>query len=224
MKRRGALIAIEGISGSGKSEGIKQLIAHLDKSGFKTFIFEWNSNKFIRKSVFMLSKRKLLSPFAYSILQWLGFIIEYFLKILPLLRKNHIVIADRYFYTGITRDAVNGTGRWLGNLFSHIVREPDILLFFDTDPQVCYERIKSRGKQLFHTNRLILENKLLKNKELYYLKKLRNEYMRVLSDKGVTGKVKVIFVDNGFVDITVYFDIFTYAFEKDLIRKQMESV
>ena len=139
---------------------------------------------------------KLLTSKLYSILQWISFFIDYFRKIKPALKKEHIVIADRYVYTALTRDAVNGAGRFLGSVLSRLVRTPDLLIFYDTPPEICLQRIEARGKALFHTNKLIYENRILKNKDLYYLKKLRNEYLKLIETEETRENTNIITVND----------------------------
>ncbi|MCD1258652.1 deoxynucleoside kinase [Paenibacillus athensensis] len=180
-RKKGVLVVYEGISGSGKSEGIAKLSHYLSAMDIGSTVIEWNSNARIRKWVKSLNRLGLLTSMLYSVLQWLSFLLDYWRIILPALRKNHIVIADRYIYTGITRDDVNGAGRWLGLLLCRLVRKPDVVLFYDTQPKVCHERIRLRGKALFHTNKKIHTNELIKNKELHYLEEMRRAYIRLFA-------------------------------------------
>ncbi len=201
--RKGVLIAHEGISGSGKSESARRLYGFLRHKYHKTTVIEWNSNKTIRHIVRKLNDKRMLTPALYSIFQWTGFFIDYFTRMIPLLKRGYIIIADRYIYTALTRDAVNGAGLLSSRILYHMVRKPDLLFFYDTHPQVCYKRINARGKLLFHTNRYILENRLLKNKDLFYLKKLKNEYVRLLSSPEVKKHANIIFIGDNYNDVGV---------------------
>jgi dTMP kinase len=196
-KKKGILIAFEGISGSGKSESIRMLYGHLTGKGYRTSVVEWNSNEIIRRIIKKLHGKRILTPLIYSIFQWIGFYIDYFTKFVPLLRKGYIVIADRYFYTALTRDKVNGAGTLHGKVLGRFARRPDILFFNDTRPDICYERITARGKALFHTNAAILNNRLLKNRDLYYLRKLRAEYLKLFkTQEKETGRYMVFIGDD----------------------------
>ncbi len=194
-KGRGALIVFEGISGAGKSHTIRQLYKHYKDSGRKTAIVEWNSNKLIRKIVEALGRINVLTSEIYSILQWTSFLIDYFTTILPLLKKDYYVIADRYIYTGLTRDRANETRVNMGKLISTFITQPDCIYFIDTPPRVCAERIEKRGKPLFHTNKRILNNRLLKDKDLYYLKRVRNQYLKLFLDLEAKTNINIIFKD-----------------------------
>lgn len=199
--RKGVLVVYEGISGSGKSESSRHLLRHLQANGCQAAIVEWNSNPFIRGVVQRLVRRNLMTSLLYSMLQWISFLMDYFLIVLPRLRKNHVVIADRYMYTSITRDAANGAGRFMGRMLSRFIRKPDLVFFYDTPPKICYERIQARGKVLFHTNKWIHRHKLLLNKDLYYLSKVRNEYIRLFSDKKVSCGTNIIRIEHEYTHI-----------------------
>lgn len=198
-RSKGALIAFEGISGAGKSHVICEVYNFYRNRNQKAAIVEWNSNSLIRKIMKLFNKANILTKEVYSFLQWISFLIDYFTVILPLLRKDYYVIADRYIYTGLTRDVVNGAKFRLGQLISLFVRQPDYIYFIDTPPDVCLERIEKRGKPLFHTNKRILRSKLLQNRTLYYLKKLRREYIKLFKDLKEKANIKIIFMDNSSV-------------------------
>ncbi len=191
----GMLIVFEGISGCGKSESVNVLRKYLSDNGYKSSVLEWNSNKVIRKITKGMDSRKLLTPGIYSFLQWISFLIDYTFKVVPLLKKNYVLIADRYIYTGLTRDRVNGAGGKIGRLLHGLVIKPAMVFFLDVKPEVCDERIKKRGKDLFHTNKLIRESKLLKNRELYYLTKLRREYLLLFNSKTIQNETNIITIN-----------------------------
>ncbi len=198
--QKGVLVVFEGISGSGKSESIAKLYNHLSSQN-SVQIVEWNSNEKIRRIIKVLCEFKLLTSTIYSILQWISFFIDYFSRILPSLNNCNIVIADRYVYTALTRDTVNGSSVFLSKYLCTLVRKPDMLFFYDTNCELCYERILTRGKALFHTNKYIKHNKLLKNKNLYYLKKLRYKYINIFRKSDLLGNTNVVIVKNDTVNV-----------------------
>ncbi len=198
--QKGVLIVFEGISGSGKSESVTKIYGYLSEQN-NVQIVEWNSNKKIRRIIKALCNFKMLTSTIYSILQWISFFIDYFTRILPDLNKGNIVIADRYVYTALTRDIVNGSSVLPGKYLCTLVRKPDMLFFYDTNCELCYERILARGKALFHTNKYIKRNKFLKNKDLYYLKKLRGEYIKILQKSNLLSHTNVVIIKNDEVNV-----------------------
>jgi dTMP kinase len=197
-RKKGALIVYEGISGCGKSESIKKNSQYLADNGYPVKVVEWNSNRTIRMLTGWINSRGMLTSGLYSFLQWLSFFLDYIRKVRPYLKKGYIVIADRYIYTGLTRDKVNCSKQKSSHWIIRLVRKPDMLLFFDTHPQICYERVMLRGKPLFHTNKKIHRSSLLKNKELYYLKKLRNEYLKLIADPVIIKNTNVLVINDNF--------------------------
>ncbi len=192
----GILIDFEGISGCGKSESVEDLRYYLNEKGYKTCVIEWNSNRIIRRIVRKMDSLNILTSGIYSFFQWVGFLIDYIFKIVPLLKRDYVLIADRYVYTGMTRDIVNGAWAAPGRFLHSVVIKPDLTFFYDVDPQVCYERIKERGKPLFHTNQIIWKSRILKNKDLYYIVKLRREYMRLFHNQMAGKESKIIQVND----------------------------
>lgn len=230
-KKKGVLIVFEGLSGSGKSLNTGLLRNQLISMGYDPVLTEWNSNAIIRKFVAWLDSRGLLTSTIYSLLQWMGFLIDYFKVILPSLLSRKIVIADRYVYTGLTRDAVNGAWKKPGRVISRFVRKPDHIYFIDTPSGICLERLKARNTKLFHTNRRIRESRLLKNKDLYYLNKMRNEYNRLFADTEQLKSDKVLQVvesENNSIDWSIVTQICDTKIEKfkgalHMQRKDIEN-
>jgi len=205
---RGILIVFEGISGCGKSENVDSLQSYLTGKGYKIRVIEWNSNCIIRGMIEKLKSLRLLTSGVYSFFQWLSFALDYFFIILPLLKKRCIILADRYAYTGLTRDKANGAGGRLGKFIYGRIVKPDLVFFQDVHPRVCYERIRKRGKSLFHTNRRILENRIIKNKDLFYLMKLRKEYLLLFNNHTVKNDADIIWVRNDNEIVKKYVDDF----------------
>lgn len=195
-QNKGILIVYEGISGSGKSEGIALLTKDLASLGYPVSVTEWNSNRFIRGAIGVLRKLRVLTPVVYSLLQWISFLIDYWIYIVPKLRRDRIVIADRYVYTGVTRDVVNGAGERLSRLGRFRVRKPDLVVFFDTPPETCSERIQSRGKRLFQPGRPVRQGMQSAELDLLYLIRMRDEYVRIFSDKSLLRDTTVLFVQD----------------------------
>lgn len=203
---RGILIVFEGISGCGKSENVTSLRSHLVGKGYKVGLIEWNSNKLIRGIIKRMDSVRLLTPEIYSFFQWFGFMQDYYFKILPLLKKQYILLADRYVYTGLTRDNANGTGVKPGKAIYGRILKPDLVFFQDIDPRICYKRIQKRGKPLFYTNRVIKKSGMIKNKDLFYLMKLRKEYLLLFNNNTVKNDTNIIWLRNSDDSVIKYAD------------------
>jgi dTMP kinase len=137
----GKLIAVEGLDGSGKSTQIYLVKRWLELEGYKVFFTEWNSSVLVKKSTTKGKKRQLLTPTTFSLIHATDFADRYERQILPLLRAGYIVLADRYIFTALARDAVRGLDRdWLTKLYSFAVH-PDITFYFRVQLETSLNRI-----------------------------------------------------------------------------------
>ena len=218
---KGILIVFEGISGCGKSENVESLRSHLAGKGYKVGVIEWNSNKIIRGIIRKMDSVRLLTPEIYSFFQWLSFIQDYTFKIIPLLKKQYILLADRYVYTGLTRDNANGTRFKPGKAIYGRISKPDLVFFQDVDPGICYKRIQSRGKPLFYTNRVIKESGIIVNKDLFYLVKLRKEYVLLFNNSTVKSDTNIIWLKNSDDSVIKYAD--NYISDKGEMQEYVKT-
>ena len=137
----GKLIAVEGLDGSGKSTQIYLVKRWLELEGYRVFFTEWNSSILVRKSTMKGKKRQLLTPTTFSLIHATDFADRYERQILPLLRAGHIVLADRYIFTALARDAVRGVDReWVTELYNFAVH-PDITFYFRVPLEISLNRI-----------------------------------------------------------------------------------
>ena len=137
----GKLIAVEGLDGSGKSTQIYLVKRWLELEGYRVFFTEWNSSVLVKNSTSKGKKRQLLTPTTFSLIHATDFADRYERQILPLLRAGYIVLADRYIYTALARDAVRGVDpEWVSQLYSFAVK-PDITFYFQVDLEVSLHRI-----------------------------------------------------------------------------------
>ena len=137
----GKLIAVEGLDGSGKSTQIYLVKRWLELEGYRVFFTEWNSSILVKKSTTKGKKRQLLTPTTFSLIHATDFADRYERQILPLLRAGYIVLADRYIFTALARDAVRGVDRdWVETLYSFAVH-PDITFYFRVPLEVSLNRI-----------------------------------------------------------------------------------
>lgn len=138
---RGKLIAVEGLDGSGKSTQIYLLKRWLELQNLRVSFTEWNSSVVVKAATKRGKKQQLLTPTTFSLVHATDFAHRYERNILPLLRHGYIVLADRYVFTALARDAVRGCDRgWVRNLYSFAVL-PDITFYFDVPLDTAVGRI-----------------------------------------------------------------------------------
>jgi len=137
----GKLIAVEGLDGSGKSTQLYLVKRWLELQGSRVYFTEWNSSVLVKKATSKGKKRQLLTPTSFCLIHATDFADRYERQILPLLRAGFIVLADRYVYTALARDAVRGLDReWIAKLYSFAV-PPDITFYFEVPLEISLSRI-----------------------------------------------------------------------------------
>ena len=138
---RGALCIVEGIDGSGKSTQLHLLHRWLELEGYRVYHTEWNSSPLVKSITRRSKKRRVLTPFTFSLLHAADFADRCERQILPLLHGGYIVLADRYLYTALARDAARGCPMsWVESNYS-FAPKPDLALYFRTPLEVSLDRI-----------------------------------------------------------------------------------
>lgn len=141
--KRGALIAVEGVDGSGKSTQVHLLHEFLKGRGCKVHFSTWNSSDLVKTATKRGKKEQLLTPTTFSLIHATDFADRYERQILPRLQAGYIVLCDRYIYTAFARDGVRGCDPgWLRKLYS-FAQKPDLTLHFNVPLQVSLDRILS---------------------------------------------------------------------------------
>src|SRR5437764_2377243 len=148
---RGKLIAVEGLDGSGKSTQIYLLKRWLELQNMKVSFTEWNSSTIVKAATKRGKKQQLLTPTTFSLIHCTDFAHRYERYIVPLLRQGYLVLADRYIFTALARDAVRGCDRdWVEKLYSFAVH-PDITFYFRVPLETSLARIlDGRPSLKFH--------------------------------------------------------------------------
>ncbi len=149
--KRGKLIVVEGIDGSGKSTQIKLLHKWLEARGHAVFFTEWNSSDLVRQATKRGKKKNLLTPTTFSLLHATDFADRLTYAIIPYLRCGMTVLADRYIYTAFARDIARGVDRrWVRDLYAFSVK-PDMTFYFRVPLDVAVGRILgARAKIKFY--------------------------------------------------------------------------
>ncbi|MCX7012213.1 MAG: dTMP kinase [Candidatus Sumerlaeota bacterium] len=146
--RRGVLIAVEGLDGSGKSTQIYLLRRWLELEGYRVYFTEWNSSVLVKAATKKGKKLNLLTPRTFCLIHATDFADRFERQVLPLLRADYIVLADRYIYTAMARDAVRHCNpQWVRKVYSFAV-PPDITYFFDVPLETSLGRILGGRPQL----------------------------------------------------------------------------
>jgi dTMP kinase len=183
---KGIFIVVDGMDGSGKSEMVKLLHNYLFSKSKKYRILTTREptsgtyGKEVRDILAMeedpnINGQKLLGLFIKDR--------EEHLKnaILPFLNKSNghevnIVICDRYYYSTIAFQAVQGLDmKMLIEINKEFLR-PEVAFILDIKPEIALERIKGREKEKFE--KLEFMNKL--REKFLELPKFLNENIKII--------------------------------------------
>ena len=185
---RGKLIAVEGLDGSGKSTQIYLLKRWLELQNLKVSFTEWNSSVIVKSATKKGKKEQLLTPTTFSLIHATDFAHRYERHIVPLLRHGYVVLADRYIFTALARDAVRGCDRdWIRNLYSFAVL-PDITFYFEVPLQTAVGRILA-GRPVLKFHEAGMDLGLSKDPtESFQLfqGQIKDEYSRLSDEYGFT--------------------------------------
>ncbi|MFA5070655.1 MAG: dTMP kinase [Patescibacteria group bacterium] len=164
--KKGKLIVIDGIDGSGKSTQIKLLLSHLRRAGRKTYLTDFPQYE---KSFFGRMVRRYLKgdfgqtkqtdPHLISLLYALDRF-EAKEKMWRALKEGKIIVSDRYSPANKIHQAIKIKGKvkkekfyaWLDELEFRVlgIPRPDLTLFLDVPPNVTRKLMIARGKRDIH--------------------------------------------------------------------------
>jgi len=140
-RRRGFLIAFEGPDGSGKTTQRKLFKTWLQAEGHDVVTTKWNSSDLIKPIIKARKEARALSPEEYSLLHAADFRHRVEQTILPALWEGKTVIADRFLFTGLARDAARGLDLdWILKLYQPLLW-PDLVFYFSVSSDTSSRRV-----------------------------------------------------------------------------------
>ena len=138
---KGKLIVIEGPDASGRSTHIAMITAKLEADGHAVLNTGLRRSELVSEGIMEAKKEHMLGRRTMSLFYAADFADQLENKILPALRAGYIVLADRYIYTLMARDAVRGMSRrWSHHLFGFGI-VPDLVFYLDVDPEELVHRV-----------------------------------------------------------------------------------
>ncbi len=136
----GLLVVIEGPDASGRSTHIHLLSAWLEQRGYPVARTGLTRSRLVAEELDHAKLGNVLSPRTMSLFYATDFYDQLENVIVPALRAGSIVLADRYIFTMMARDAVRGADRdWLRSLYSMAI-VPDAVFYFSVDMDTLMER------------------------------------------------------------------------------------
>lgn len=144
---KGRLIVIEGPDASGRSTQIGLITARLEAAGHAVLSTGLKRSELISEGI-LEAKRNFAGRRTLSLFYAADFADQLENKIIPALRAGYVVLADRYIYTMMAREAVRGISRrWSHNLFSFAV-VPDLVFYLDVEPEELVHRVFQKNAYL----------------------------------------------------------------------------
>ena len=149
-RSRGLLIAFEGPDGSGKTTQRKLLKRWLESRDHEVVSTRWASSPLVKPLLKVRKKIRTLSIEEYSLLHAVDFRHRIETSILPALWAGKTVLADRYLFTALARDAARGLDLdWLLNAYQPLLW-PDLVIYFSMSPEDSRRRIASTRAPHFY--------------------------------------------------------------------------
>src|ERR687887_653720 len=138
---KGRLIVIEGPDASGRSTQIGMITEKLEADGHAVLNTGLRRSELVSEGIMEAKKEHMLGRRTMSLFYAADFADQLENKIMPALRAGYIVLADRYIYTLLARDAVRGMSRrWSHQLFGFAII-PDLVFYLDVDPEELVHRV-----------------------------------------------------------------------------------
>lgn len=142
-RRRGLLVAFEGPDGSGKTTQRKLFKTWLEYEGYDVVTTKWNSSDLIKPLIKSRKAIRALSPEEYSLFHSADFRHRVEQVILPALWDGKLLIADRFLFTGLARDAARGLDLdWVLKLYQPLLW-PDMVFYFAVSPGTSRKRVSA---------------------------------------------------------------------------------
>jgi dTMP kinase len=147
---RGLLIAFEGPDGSGKTTQRKLLQRWLESRDQDVVATRWASSPLVKPMLKVRKRIRTLSIEEYSLLHAVDFRHRVETSILPALWAGKTVLADRYLFTALARDAARGLDLdWLLHAYSPLLW-PDLVIYFSMTPEDSRRRVASTRAPRFY--------------------------------------------------------------------------
>lgn len=138
---KGRLIVIEGPDASGRSTHISMITAKLEAEGHAVLNTGLRRSELVSEGIMEAKREHMLGRRTMSLFYAADFADQLENRIVPALRAGYIVLADRYIYTLMARDAVRGISRrWSHQLFGFAI-VPDLVFYLDVEPEELVHRV-----------------------------------------------------------------------------------
>ncbi len=170
--KKGSLIVIEGIDGSGKTTQTDMLKAWLEHKGLPVIKSEWYRTKAVYSLNMQLNLADEIDAKTAFILVAAEFAsrLEYVLK--PALEQGYIILCEKYIYTPMAKDAARGASPEFVRLLYQDAPVPDLTLYLEADVETSLARIQNTRKLQFWESGMDMLMDVKNGLRLYYDEKI----------------------------------------------------
>ncbi|HET7390348.1 MAG TPA: hypothetical protein VFJ51_05955 [Nitrososphaeraceae archaeon] len=145
---KGRFIVIEGPDASGRSTQIAMITSKLESDGHAVLNTGLRRSELIGGGILEAKRNFTLGKRTLSLFYAADFADQLENKIIRALQAGYIVLADRYIYTLMARDAVRGIRRiWSRNLYGFAIK-PDLIFYLDVYPDELVHRVFQKNSSL----------------------------------------------------------------------------
>ena len=145
--KRGKFIVMEGLDGSGKTTQITRLAERFRAEGRRVLVTAEPTvsvtGGLLRDALGGISKRTAGEMAAMFVLDRIFHNVNPVSGIEKMLAEGYDVICDRYYYSSLAYQGSMTDFEWVKNMNIGCpeIRQPDLCIFLDLDPELCMQRI-----------------------------------------------------------------------------------
>jgi dTMP kinase len=144
----GKLIVIEGPDASGRTSQISVIQPRLEADGHAVVTTGLRRSELIGEGILEAKRNFVLGRRTLSLFYAADFADQLENKIIPALRAGYIVLADRYIFTLMARDAVRKISRTWSHALYGFALKPDLVFYLDVDPNELIHRVFQKNFSL----------------------------------------------------------------------------
>jgi dTMP kinase len=144
----GKLIVIEGPDASGRTSQISIIQPSLEADGHAVVTTGLRRSELIGEGILEAKRNFVLGRRTLSLFYAADFADQLENKIIPALKAGYIVLADRYIFTLMARDAVRKIRRTWSHALYGFALKPDLVFYLDVDPNELIHRVFQKNFSL----------------------------------------------------------------------------
>ncbi len=187
LKVKGRLIVIEGPDGSGRSTNIEMIMSKLEAEGHAVVTTGLKRSELIGPGILEAKRNLSLGDKTLALFYAADFADRLEHNIIPAMKAGYVVLADRYIYTLMARNAVRGISRvWSHRLFGFAIK-PDLTFYLDVKAGELFHRIFQKYGYLdyYESGGDIEHADNLYTSFIRYQKRIAREFRRIERKYGI---------------------------------------